>query len=143
MNSRKRILVISASAVLLFVAIAAGPVYKRTVTPVHAGGPSATGVFILECAAAATPGATLNNLTPPIAVSAEWSADFPIASLPPTLSVGWPGGSVCASVIDAVNTLGYVRQDVTPMGVFPYTPGASSPSQSVIFTQWVFVPASK
>ncbi len=109
MHTHKRVLLIVALAVLMFAAIAVGPVYKRTVNPVRAeqGGPA---VVLLYCSTY-----SLGNLPAPTLNT--WSVSDPTLILTPALTVG----ESCSDALESVFRAGFSRLDAMSTGGSTWT----------------------
>jgi hypothetical protein len=132
MKSNQRIYLIAALTVLILGAIAAGPVYKHSVAPVRAdrdGDREAPtpAVAIITCTSVNSGGV----LGQPIVNNVDFSLGLVI---PPANFAKYATGSNCAEALQALNELGFERQDADASAV----PQGTYYSEGALFYTWTY-----
>ncbi len=128
MKLNKRFFLITATVALLFGAIAVGPVYKRTVTPVRAEKKPAQAVAIITCSS------VLENATGTLSQPVVNNVDFTLG-LTLTNFGSFATGADCATALQNLVGNGFERQDASTA---PVGNAVNQAFQGLEFT-WVYV----
>lgn len=134
MTFRQRFFLIMTLVVITLVAIASGPAFKRTVTPVRAA-PNPPAVAIMTCSSTVETGGVLPGaLSQPKVNNVDFTLGLALVDFG-----AFQTGQDCAAAIQALALNGFTRQGEATTVFAASVPGGANGGT---YSQWVFEKAS-